>query len=197
MEPKITKTGLFFGSFNPIHIGHLIIANYLATKTDLQEIWFVVSPQNPLKRNHVLAADHQRLEMVRLAINSNTRFKCSDVEFGLPRPSYTVTTLQYLRDQYPDHEFVLIMGGDNLLIFNKWKGYETILKNHKIYVYARPDYVPGPIAGHPMIRLFTELQIDLSATYIRTCVREGKSIQYLTPDPVREYIKVSKLYIDI
>ena len=140
------KVGLFFGSFNPIHVGHLIIANYMATHTDLKEIWLVVSPQNPLKQKASLAKDYDRLHLVRLAIDQNPKLKASNIEFDLPKPSYTVDTLAYLKEKYPTKTFVLIMGGDNLGTFHKWKNYEIILKNFQIYVYSRPKYELGPVS---------------------------------------------------
>ena len=129
------KVGLFFGSFNPIHVGHLIIANFMATQTDLQQVWIVVSPQNPHKKSNSLARDQDRLHLVRIAIEENLKLKASNVEFDLPKPSYTIDTLTYLKESHPEKEFVLIMGGDNLGSFHKWKNYEVILANHQIYVY--------------------------------------------------------------
>ncbi|NJN35116.1 MAG: nicotinate-nucleotide adenylyltransferase [Saprospiraceae bacterium] len=128
------KIGLFFGSFNPIHVGHLIIANFMATQTDLAQVWLVVSPQNPLKPKNSLARDYDRLHMVALAIGENPKLRASDIEFKLPKPSFTIDTLTYLKEKYPQHEFVLIMGGDNLATLSKWKNYEQILRGYPIYV---------------------------------------------------------------
>ena len=188
------KIGLFFGSFNPIHVGHLIIANYMATQTDLKEVWLVVSPQNPHKQKSSLARDYDRLHLVRLAIDRNPKLKASNIEFNLPQPSYTVDTLAHLKEKNPTKEFVLIMGGDNLGTFHKWKNYETILKNHEIYVYKRPKYELGDLADHPKIKLFNAPLMDISASYIRQCIQEGHSIEYLVTDPVLDYLESSNLY---
>jgi nicotinate-nucleotide adenylyltransferase len=188
------KIGLFFGSFNPVHIGHLIIANFMATQTDLQQVWFVVSPQNPLKLKSTLARDRDRLNMVELAIDDNNLLRASDIEFKLPKPSYTIDTLTYLTEKYPQHQFVLIMGGDNLATLHKWKNYELILKGYDIYVYKRPQYDLGELATSPRVSLFDAPLMEISATYIRKCLIEGKSIQYLVPDSVRKYLLESKPY---
>lgn len=188
------KTGLFFGSFNPIHIGHLIIANYMATATDLQEVWLVVSPQNPLKPKSTLANDYDRLHLVRLAIEDNPLLRASDIEFGLPKPSYTIDTLTYLREKFPKREFVLIMGGDNLATLNKWKNYEVLLANYSIYVYKRPSYELGEFATHPNVHFFEAPLLDISATYIREAIKQKHAIKYLVHDRVEEYLNGSKLY---
>ncbi len=188
------KIGLFFGSFNPIHVGHLIIANYMATQTDLQQIWLVVSPQNPLKLKNTLARDRDRLNMVQLAIDDNKLLRASDIEFKLPKPSFTIDTLAYLNEKYPQHEFALIMGVDNLATLTKWKNYEQILRGYDIYVYQRPEYDLGEFATHPRVRLFEAPLMEISATYIRKCLAEGKSIQYLVTDPVMKYLLESKIY---
>ncbi len=195
LEVTHLKTGLFFGSFNPVHTGHMIIANYMATQTDLQQVWLVVSPQNPLKPRRTLARDHDRLHLVQLAIGDNPLLRASDVEFGLPRPSYTIDTLTYLREKYPQRQFVLIMGGDNLATLPKWKNYELLLRDHEIYVYKRPSYDLGSLSDHPHVRLFEEVpQMEISATYIRECLRHGKSVQYIVPDSVFQYLQTSNLY---
>ncbi|MCK6695690.1 MAG: nicotinate-nucleotide adenylyltransferase [Thermoanaerobaculia bacterium] len=188
------KIGLFFGSFNPVHIGHLIIANYMATQTDLDRVWFVVSPQNPLKPKKTLARDHDRLHLVRLGIGDNPLLEASSVEFGLPKPSYTVDTLAHLREKYPDREFALIMGGDNLATLHLWKNYEFLLANYDIYVYHRPEVDLGERAAHPRVRICEAPLLDISATYIRDCLRSGKSVRYLVPDAVFEYLESSHLY---
>ena len=194
MKRDPSKIGLFFGSFNPIHIGHLIIANHFVSQADLAEIWFVVSPQNPLKSQAELAPDQKRLQMVQLAVEDNPQLRASDVEFGLGRPSYTVKTLEFLRQQHPDQQFVLIMGGDNLAIFHKWRGYEEILTHHEVYAYARPGAELHDWPTHQRISVFTEMQMNISATHIRQCIREEKSIRYLTPDAVAAYIGSERLY---
>ncbi|MEO1513842.1 MAG: nicotinate (nicotinamide) nucleotide adenylyltransferase [Bacteroidota bacterium] len=188
------KVGLFFGSFNPIHVGHLIIANFMASQTDLDRLWMVVSPQNPHKPKSSLARDHDRLHLVRLAIGDNPLLQASDIEFKLPQPSYTIDTLTHLKEKHPTHEFVLIMGGDNLKSFHKWKNYELILENHQLYVYNRPSYEPGKLAQHPKVRYFDAPMMDLSASYIRRCIKEGLSIQYLVTDSVFDYLSSSSLY---
>lgn len=194
MNEELPKIGLFFGSFNPVHVGHMIIANYMVTQTDLKQVWFIVSPHNPLKPKKSLARDYDRLHLVRLAIGDNLRLQASDIEFGLPKPSYTIDTLAYLHEKHPDKQFVLIMGGDNLATLPKWKNHELILRDYLIYVYQRPDYAPDEFADHPHIRLFDAPQMHISATYIRRCIREGKSIQYLVTEPVYDYLNNSGLY---
>jgi nicotinate-nucleotide adenylyltransferase len=188
------KTGLFFGSFNPVHIGHMIIANFMATQTDLEEVWLVISPHNPLKPKKTLARDHDRLHLVRLAIGDNLRLRASDIEFGLPQPSYTVDTLAYLREKYPNREFVLIMGSDNLATLQKWKNHDIILRDYDIYLYKRPDYEEGPLLENPHVHLFDAPLMYLSASYIREMIRQGKSVQYLVPEAVYEYLLTSHLY---
>lgn len=188
------KIGLFFGSFNPIHVGHLIIANYMATQTDLDKVWLVVSPQNPLKEKKTLARDHDRLHLARLGIGDNPLLEASAVEFGLPKPSYTVDTLTFLQEKYPDKTFALIMGGDNLASLHLWKNYQQILAHHDIYVYQRPDYALGELATHPRVHLCTAPLLDISATYLRDCLQSGKSIRYLVPEPVWEYLETGSLY---
>jgi nicotinate-nucleotide adenylyltransferase len=190
----LMKIGLFFGSFNPIHIGHLIIANHLATTTDLERVWLVVSPHNPLKPRATLARDHDRLHLVRLAVGDNPKLEASNVEFSLPKPSYTVDTLAHLRERYPQHEFALIMGGDNISTIDQWKNYEYLLANYDIFVYARPGYDLGAFAASPRVRVCEAPMLDISATYIRQCIISGKSVQYMVPDPVFEYLQTSTMY---
>jgi nicotinate-nucleotide adenylyltransferase len=188
------KIGLFFGSFNPIHVGHLIIANFMATQTDLDKVWLVVSPQNPLKPKKTLARDHDRLHLVRLGIGDNPKIVASNVEFDLPKPSYTVDTLAFLKEKYPDREFALIMGGDNLATLHLWKNYEQILANYDIYIYKRPAFDLGELGTHPRVRTFEAPMLDISATYIRECLKARKSVRYLVPDAVWEYLETSKMY---
>lgn len=186
--------GLFFGSFNPIHIGHLIIANYMANYTDLKEVWFVVSPHNPLKQKSGLADMYDRLEMVRLATEQTPHLKVSDVEFKLPQPSYTVDTLTYLKERHPDKEFALIMGADNLASLKKWKNYEVLLENHKIFVYPRPGASITDWVNHPSIVITETPQMELSSTFIRNAIKEQKSIQFLVPDAVIDFMDKKSLY---
>jgi len=188
------KIGLFFGSFNPVHIGHLIIANFMATQTGLDRVWLVVSPQNPLKPKKTLARDHDRLHLVRLGIGDNPKLQASSVEFDLPKPSYTIDTLAFLKEKYPAHEFALIMGGDNLASLHLWKNYHQILEGYDIYVYKRPSFDPGELASHPRVHLCEAPMLDISATYIRECLRAGKSVRYLVPDAVLEYLESGSLY---
>ncbi len=188
------KIGLFFGSFNPIHVGHLIIGNFMATQTDLDQVWIVVSPQNPHKKKSSLARDYDRLHLVRLAIEDNPHLKASNIEFDLPKPSYTIDTLTYLKEKHPEYEFVLIMGGDNLATLHKWKNYELILKYHQIFVYRRPNYALGDLADHPHVHLFDAPLMQISASYIRKCIREEHSVQFLVTEKVFEYLNTSSLY---
>jgi nicotinate-nucleotide adenylyltransferase len=189
------KIGLFFGSFNPIHIGHLIIANTMATSTDLQQVWFIVSPQNPFKKNNSLLHEFDRHTMVERAIADNHRLKVSDIEFGLPKPSYTIDTLTVLADKYPEHEFVLIMGEDNLVQFENWKNFEKILEFYKIYVYPRPNTAPHNFENHDNVKFVEAPLLDISATYIRKRLMEQKNIKYLVTDLVESYINLKKFYI--
>lgn len=191
------RVGLFFGSFNPVHVGHMIIANFMATQTGLDQVWLVVSPHNPLKPKSSLARDHDRLHLVRLAIGDNPRLRASDIEFGLPQPSYTIDTLAYLKEKYPEYEFVLIMGEDNLASFHRWKNHELLLRDHEIFVYRRPEYeVPEATAQHPKVRFFDAPLMHISASFIRRSIREGHPVQYLVTEPVFEYLESSSLYRD-
>jgi len=188
------KTGLFFGSFNPIHIGHLIIANFMATQTDLDEVWIVVTPQNPHKERATLANDYDRLHLVRLAVEDNPMITASKIEFGLPKPSYTIDTLTYLKEKYPTRDFILIMGSDNLGNLHKWKNYEKILAENKIYVYRRPAYEEGRLADHDAITIYEAPLMNISASYIRSCIYNSHSIQYLVSPEVFEYLESSTMY---
>ena len=194
---KPFKTGLFFGSFNPVHVGHMIIANYLVAQSDLKEVWMVVSPHNPHKPKKTLAKDYDRLHLMNLAIGDNPKIKASDIEFSLPKPSYTIDTLTYAREKYPDKTFVLIMGGDNLATLHKWKNYELILKYYEIYVYNRPGYEKGDLSDHPKVSYMDAPLLDISASYIRKMVKEGKSIEYLVPDKVYRYLNEVPIYKDL
>lgn len=188
------KIGLFFGSFNPIHIGHLIIANVMVESTDLSKVWFIVSPHNPHKKSSDLLHEFDRYDMVELAVADNFNLMASDVEFHMPKPSYTIDTLTYLQDKYPTHEFVLIIGGDNLATFHKWKNYEKILEYHSLYVYPRPGASVSPLLQHPKVKVVEAPMMDISATFIRRCVKENKSIRYMVHPDVEDMILTRKFY---
>lgn len=192
---KGKNIGLFFGSFNPIHMGHLMIAQYMATRTDLDQVWLVVSPHNPLKNRSTLARDLDRLQMVRLAIDDNPRLKASRIEFDLPKPSYTIDTMAHLHERYPQHTFSLIMGSDNLKSFDKWKNHEVLLKRYPIHLYMRKgsriDESRFPKAD---IRMYDVPLLEISSTYIRESIRSRHSIRYLVPDPVFDFLDGSGLY---
>ena len=191
------RVGLLFGSFNPIHVGHLILANYMATNTTLDTVWLVVSPQNPFKPSNSLLHEFDRLHMVRLAIADNADLGVTDIEFRMPKPSYTIDTLTYLQEKYPTYQFSLIMGEDNLATFHKWKNYEQILERAEILVYPRPNSPATPqfLKEHPGITVVPAPLLDISATFIRKCLKEGKSTRYLLPEEVQDYIHAKKLYL--
>lgn len=193
LHPK--RIGLFFGSFNPIHTGHLIIAEYMASRTDLEQVWFVVSPHNPLKLRSTLANDFDRLHMVQLAIDDNPRLKASNIEFSLPKPSYTIDTMVYLHEKYPQHDFSLIMGSDNLGSISKWKNYELLLERYIIHVYKR-EGIPIDKSSIPAadIRIYDVPMLDISSTYIRQSIAEGLSIRYMVPENVYQFLDGSRLY---
>lgn len=186
--------GLFFGSFNPVHVGHMIIANFMVEHSGLDEIWMVVTPHNPHKSKKSLANDYDRLHLVNVAIGENKHLKASDIEFKLPKPSYTIDTLTYLKEKFPTKEFSLIMGGDNLSTFHKWKNYEMILNGHQIYVYSRPGYELGELQNHESVHILEAPLLSISASYIRNQIKEEKSIQYLVPDKVYEYLLENNIY---
>jgi nicotinate-nucleotide adenylyltransferase len=192
------KVGLFFGSFNPIHNGHLVIAEFMATKTDLEEVWFVVSPHNPLKNKKSLANDYDRLAWVQDAIADNLNLKASSIEFNLPQPSFTIVTLSVLKEKFPDKKFHLIMGGDSLLSLPKWKNADILMRDFPIYVYSRPEYDTTPLEDNQNIRIFKEVpQMNISASYIRNCLRENLSIRYLVPDVVFNAISLSSNFKNV
>ncbi len=193
-ENRKLKTGLFFGSFNPVHIGHLIIANYMATFTNLKEVWLVVSPHNPLKLKSGLANMYDRLEMAKLAVESAPQIKVSDIEFKLPQPSYTIDTLTYLKEKYPEKEFALIMGADNLASLKKWKNYEVLLASYQIYVYPRPGVDTSAWENHPSITFTTTPEMEISSTFIRTAIKENKNVQFFVPDSVLTFMESKGLY---
>ena len=187
------KIGLYFGSFNPIHVAHLIIANHFLNETDIEKIWFVISPQNPLKAESNLLNEYHRLHLVRLATEDDNRIKSSDIEFSLPKPSYTINTLIYLEEKFPEHEFVIIMGSDSFQNFHKWKNYEIIIKDFTIYVYTRPGFdVRNDL--NAKLNIIDVPLLQLSATQIRKHIKEGKSIRYMVPDKVMEEIEKGGYY---
>ncbi|NEU10472.1 nicotinate-nucleotide adenylyltransferase [Flavihumibacter sp. R14] len=188
------KIGLFFGSFNPVHIGHLIIANYMANHTDLDQVWLVVSPQNPLKEKGDLINMYDRLEMAKLAIEDAQNLRVSDVELKLPQPSYTIDTLAFLHERYPEHQFSLIMGSDNLVSLKKWKNYELILRDYHVHIYPRPGYDSPEFKDHPSISFTQTPLMELSATFIRKSVKEGKNIKFFVQDEVLKFIESKNLY---
>jgi len=193
MKPN-AKTGLFFGSFNPIHQGHLMIASFMVEYAGLDQVWFVVSPHNPLKEKSSLLADHHRLAMVNLAIEEDARFKSSNLEFKLPQPSYTIDTLTYLSEKYPQKKFIPILGSDNLSTFKKWKNWEILLAEYQFYVYPRPGAEGGELASHPSFVNISAPLITLSSSFVRQGIKEGKEMRYFLPDKVWKYIQEMNFY---
>ncbi len=190
------KIGLYFGTFNPIHVGHLIIANHMAEHSYLDQIWLVVTPHNPHKQKNSLLDDYHRFEMVFLATKDYPKLKPSDVEFKLPQPNYTVNTLAHLKEKYPQHEFSLIMGEDNLNSFHKWKNYEVILQNHNIYVYPRLNSgeIDEQFINHSKIHRIGAPVIELSSTFIRESIKNGKIVAPMLPEKVWNYIDHNVFY---
>ncbi len=191
---KKQKTGLFFGSFNPIHTGHMIVAAYMREFTDLDQVWFVISPQNPLKEKNSLLADHHRLMLVKTAIEDDPDFWVSDIEFKMPKPSYTIDTLTWLSEKHPNREFVLIAGTDILGSFHKWKNYDVLLEYYRIYIYKRPGFDPGKYRNHPSIEYFNAPQLEISSSFIRKAIADGKDMRYMVPAKVWEYIREMHFY---
>ena len=187
-------TALFFGSFNPIHTGHLIIANYFLEYADIAELWFVVSPQNPFKERDNLLADHHRYALVKLAIEDEPRFRVSDIEFKMPKPSYTIDTLTWLQEKYPDREFTLIIGSDQLPSFHKWKNFEQILDYYQLYVYPRPKADNGEYSDHPKVKRFEAPLMDISSSFIRDALKQKKEVRYFLPPGVFDYIRDMHFY---
>jgi nicotinate-nucleotide adenylyltransferase len=188
------KIGLYFGSFNPIHIGHMAIANYMVEYTDIDQVWFVVSPHNPLKNKSSLLNNYDRLELVRRAIDDDERFKHCDIEFSLPQPSYTVDTLTYLKEKYPNQDFELIMGSDNLKSIHKWKNSDFLLENYSLLVYPRPNIDVKQWIGHPRIRLTDSPSFDISASFIRKGIKDGKNLSHFVPEKAWKYMEASGFY---
>lgn len=187
------RVGLFFGSFNPIHVGHLMLAQYMVNFADVDEVWLVVSPQNPFKQDVELADTQHRLNMARLAVGDNEKIKISEVELSLPKPSYTIDTLRALEKEYPEIEFSIIMGADNLMGLNRWKEAETLVSRYRIIVYPRPGYeAKEPEGAH--IEIVDAPQVDISSTQLRRWIGEGRSVLYFTNDKVIEYFSQNNLY---
>ena len=193
MKHKI-KAGLFFGSFNPVHIGHMVIANYMLSFTELDEVWFVLSPHSPHKRKRGLLDPWLRLEMLHLALGDYPGFRVSDIELFLPQPSYTVVTLAHIREKHPDHSFSLIMGSDNLASLEKWFNYKIIVDNYPVYVYPRPGHESVKSPGGAKV-VFTETPlIEISSSFIRSGIKEGKDMKFFLPEKVYSYILREQIY---
>ncbi|TYA74372.1 nicotinate (nicotinamide) nucleotide adenylyltransferase [Seonamhaeicola marinus] len=190
------KVGLYFGSFNPIHIGHLVIANHLAEHSDLDQVWFVVTPHNPFKKKNSLLDNYQRFEMVYRATKDYVKLKPSDIEFNLPQPNYTINTLVHLEEKHPDFEFCLIMGEDNLKHFHKWKNADVILENYHIYVYPRisEDAIESQFEDHPKVHKVDAPIMEISSTFIRNAIKAGKNVQPLLSKPVWDYLDEMNFY---
>jgi nicotinate-nucleotide adenylyltransferase len=196
----MVKIGLYFGSFNPIHIGHMAIAGYITEFAGLDQVWFVVSPHNPLKKKETLLADHHRLYMAQLAIGDNDRLKASDIELRLPVPSYTIDTLSYLKEKYPKYTFCLVMGEDNLYTLHKWKNVNELVKRYPVYVYPRPDSLKPSSPLLDQILSIAEIHaanaplMDISGTFIRDGIKSGKDMSYFLPPAVWKYIREMHFY---
>ena len=190
------KIGLFFGTFNPIHVGHLVIANHIAEYSDLDQVWFVVTPQSPFKIKASILDNRQRYEMVYRATKDYSKLRSCDIEFHLPQPNYTIDTLTYLQEKYPEYEFALIMGEDNLKSFHKWKNYELILNNHDIYIYPRlsKEPVKTRFDNHKRIKKVDAPIMELSSTFIRKSRKEGKNVKAMLPEPVWDYLDEMNFY---
>lgn len=190
------KIGLYFGTFNPIHVGHLTIANHLVEYSDLQKIWFVVTPMSPFKKKKSMLDNNQRLEMVYRATKDYQKLEPSTIEFNLPQPNYTIDTLAHLYEKYPEHEFCLIMGEDNLKSFQKWKNYQQILERHEIFVYPRisEGNVPTDLKNHPKIHRVDAPIMELSSTFIRNAIKNGKNVRPMLPELVWQYLDEMNFY---
>lgn len=183
-----TKIGLFFGSFNPVHNGHLMLANYIVEYTDLDFIWFVVSPQNPFKDKDSLLQDRHRFDMLEMAVKNDSRFEVCDIEFNMPKPSYTIDTLTRLSELYPETEFYLICGMDNLAGFQKWKNAQEILDDYHLLVYPRKGYEGGELVNHKSVSIINAPEIEISSSFIRTAVAENKDVRYFMPEKSYNYM---------
>jgi nicotinate-nucleotide adenylyltransferase len=190
------KIGLYFGSFNPVHVGHLLIASHVADSGLVDKVWFVVSPQNPLKQSASLLNEYDRLHLVNLAIEDDDRFKASDIEFKLPKPSYTIDTLIHLKEKYPQHEFSVIMGGDSFQNLHKWKNYQILLSDYQLIIYKRPnaDLDEASVPGKSQIHFLDAPLLEISSTEIRKAIQQKRSIRYMLPDSVRLEIERNGYY---
>lgn len=187
------KIGLYFGSFNPVHVGHLIIASHATNETNLDQVWFVVSPQNPFKQSSTLLNEYHRLHLIQSAIEGENKLRVSNIEFKLPKPSYTIDTLAYLKEKHPEHEFSIIMGSDSFSNLHKWKNYEQIIKSHTIYIFIRPGFdATNNIAAK--IEILNPPLLHISSTHIRELIKSKKSFRYLVPDIVKEEIERNGYY---
>lgn len=188
------RIGLYFGSFNPIHIGHLIIANHVVQNTSLEQVWFVVSPQNPLKKSSALLNEYHRLFLVQASIEDEPTLKATDIEFRLPKPSYTIDTLTFLHEKFPQHNFSVIMGSDSFQNIEAWKNFDQLLKNYSLLIYERPGFKPTNRFHDAQIQFLKAPLLEISSTHIRNMIKEGKSIRYLVTDKVREEIERNGYY---
>ena len=194
------KIGLYFGTFNPIHVGHLVIANYMANYTDLEEVWLVVSPQNPFKEKDSMLEDYHRLSLVKIAVEDNSQLKASNIEFNLPKPSYTINTLVYLNEKHPTNEFNLIMGEDNLRTFHKWKNYERILEKSNLYVYPRvlnpqtEKKTNSPLHNHPKVKICDAPVMKISSSFIRNAIKNNTDVRYMLTEKVAKYVEEMHFY---
>ena len=194
------KIGLYFGTFNPIHVGHLVIANYMANYTDLEEVWLVVSPQNPFKEKDSMLEDYHRLSLVKIAVEDNSQLKASNIEFNLPKPSYTINTLVYLNEKHPTNEFNLIMGEDNLRTFHKWKNYERILEKSNLYVYPRvlnpqtEKKTNSPLHSHPKVKICDAPVMKISSSFIRNAIKNNTDVRYMLTEKVAKYVEEMHFY---
>lgn len=189
------KVGLYFGSFNPIHIGHLAIANYLVEFTEIDQLWFVVSPQNPHKKKANLLDDYQRLELVHRAVDDDERLRASNIEFYLPKPSYTVDTLAYIKERHPNYQFVILMGTDNLESFHKWKNYETIVENYGVIVYPRPGFDKSKVQSNKNITITENAPLmEISSSFIRKAIQQGKNVRHFLPQKTWKYLEEMNFY---
>jgi len=186
--------GLFFGSFNPVHIGHLALANYMLSFTGMDQVWLVITPHNPLKTKSGLLNQNDRLHLVNLALDFHPKIKASNIEFALPQPSYTINTLAHLKEKFPKNQFSLIMGHDNLATFDKWKNYEEILKHHQIYVYPRANSAPSKFDSHQQVHITEAPIMEISSTFIRNAIKEKKNVQFFMHPKVWDYVDTMNFY---